>query len=69
MVSLFEYTITRFRNDDFYGPDHASTDTETTVCGIVCSGSNWYVINNSSNGKVTCKKCLLVLNESPMETN
>jgi hypothetical protein len=57
------YTVQRTRkNDILYGPTHGSKYAEETFCGLECD-HNWFIINNTFDGEVTCKKCLKLLNE------
>jgi len=52
------YTVRRVRKDDeLYGPNHASDDAETTACGLR-TDHNWWITSNCFDGDITCRKCL-----------
>ena len=57
------YTVQRITKDDrLYGPTHGSCDGESIICDdSIELGSKWYIINNTFDGEITCKKCLKVL--------
>ena len=58
------YTIQRIRKDDtLYGSIHGSTDANKTICNFDID-QNWYIINNTFDGEITCKKCLKNLRDS-----
>lgn len=58
------YTVSRCKPDNtFYGPLHGSTDSYTTICGQT-TDERWWILNNTFDGEITCKKCLSVLAES-----
>jgi hypothetical protein len=55
------YTVQRCRKDDsLYGPTHASKYAENTLCGLNVN-HNWYIVNNTFDGEVTCKKCIEIM--------
>jgi hypothetical protein len=55
------YTVRQCRKDDtLYGPTHGSQDANTTACGKEID-SNWYIITNGFDGKITCKDCIKLL--------
>ena len=52
------YTVQRItKKDIFKGYIHGSVDGEKSVCGIEFD-NNWYILNNTFDGKITCKKCI-----------
>ena len=60
------YTVNRCRknSNNLYGASHGSDDGETTVCGLNLD-HNWYITNNTFDGKITCKKCLKIIKVPP----
>ena len=61
------YTVKRCKNnfnDELFNTSHGSDDGEFTLCGIEIN-ENWYITNNTFDGKITCKKCLNVLKKYP----
>ena len=61
MIKNTFYTVQRIRKDDtLYGPLHGSVDAEKTICGIALN-TNWYIIDNTFDGKITCKECLKIM--------
>ena len=59
------YTVCRCRKDDtLYGHIHGSKDGETTLCNQKLD-ENWMIINNTFDGKITCKKCLKTKGNKP----
>lgn len=55
------YTVSKCHKDDsLYGPLHGSSDVEFTTCGQNID-ENWYIVNNTFDGKITCKKCINIL--------
>jgi len=59
------YTAAKItKKEKFTGALHGSTDGDITLCGqgIVYG---WYIIDNTFTGKITCKKCLKILEEVP----
>ncbi len=61
------YTVRRIRKDDtLYGSIHGSKNGCDTVCGFSLN-HNWYIINNTFDGEITCKKCLKILRDSPSQ--
>ena len=57
------YTVSRCRKDDsLYGPTHGSNNCEITVCGQNID-SNWFILNTTFDGVMTCKKCQKILFE------
>jgi hypothetical protein len=47
------------KDDELYGPLHASSDGENTLCGQ-SSDENWWIVTNGFDGVVTCKKCIKI---------
>jgi hypothetical protein len=58
------YTVSKIRktSDKLYGPIHLSDYAEKTLCGKKI-GYGWYIVNNTFDGKATCKECLQVQKE------
>lgn len=44
---------------------HGSDYGEITICGLEIN-SDWYIINNTFDGKITCKKCLNLIKKYPI---
>lgn len=64
-MNLTLYTIQRCKKDDtLYGPIHGSDNGETTLCGQDVD-TNWWILNNTFDGIITCKKCLKILTKYP----
>jgi len=58
------YTVQRIKKDDtLYGKLHGSYNGEETLCGEKCD-ENWYIVNNTFDGDINCRKCLKKLNKS-----
>ena len=59
------YTVSRCRKDDtLFGPTHGSDNAESTVCGQIID-VNWYIVNTTFQGIITCKKCLKIISNYP----
>lgn len=57
------YTVQRIRKDGtLYGLIHGSTSCEITICEKQID-HNWYVLNNTFDGEIICKRCLKILKE------
>jgi len=55
------YTVSLCKHDDsLYGKTHGSKDGEMTVCGKELN-HNYYIINNTFDGVITCSKCLKMI--------
>uniref|UniRef100_A0A6M3L2X9 Uncharacterized protein n=1 Tax=viral metagenome TaxID=1070528 RepID=A0A6M3L2X9_9ZZZZ len=56
------YTVQKCRLKDviFYGPIHGSDDGNITICGMSVN-EEYYIINNTFDGEITCIKCLDIL--------
>lgn len=62
IIKPIVYTMSRCKkNDELYGPRHASSDGEKTFCGQ-SSDHNWWIVTNGFDGVVTCKKCIKASN-------
>lgn len=61
------YTVQRcgIKNDLLFGPTHGSTSGNETICGQN-TDHYWYIINNTFDGIITCKKCLKILSGNPL---
>ena len=58
------YTVRKCRKDNtLFGNEHGSIDTSKTLCELVID-DNWWIVDNTSSGTITCKKCLSILNKS-----
>lgn len=63
------YTTRRCRkNGDLYGKTHGSMDGGKTVCGEDMD-EKWWILTNAFDGRVTCKRCLDVINTPLTEDN
>ena len=64
MIKNTLYTVQRCRlkDDVFYGPIHGSHDGEITVCGQEINYL-WHIIDNVFEGRITCKKCISLLDK------
>jgi len=57
------YTVSKCRKDDsLFGPVHGSDDSENTICGQEID-HHWWIVNNTYDGGITCKKCDKTLDE------
>jgi len=58
------YIIQKCKKGDnqYFKTTHGSDDGYRTLCGIDLDAS-WAITNNTSDGIITCKKCLNVLKQ------
>lgn len=57
---MIQYTVSRCRkNNALYGAIHGAMEPYETLCGLEVD-ENWFILTNSGDGEITCKKCLLV---------
>jgi hypothetical protein len=56
------YTVQRctLKENNFYGPVHASLDSNETLCGQHVD-EKWWIHTNDFTGVVTCKKCKRII--------
>ena len=55
------YTVQKIKKDDtLYGEIHGSEDGQETLC-IKELDNNWYILNNTFDGDITCKICISTL--------
>ena len=50
--------------EDLKGPLHAADVDFKTVCGQDIE-ADWYIVNNTFDGEITCKECLTTLEKLP----
>lgn len=62
IAALYTVQRARLKDNTLYGPTHASNDTLFTVCDLDID-NRWWVVNNTHDGHVTCRKCLRILGE------
>jgi len=61
-MSSSSYTVQKIAKADYlYGPVHGSDTGNETLCGQETS-YDWYILTTRSDGTITCKKCLKILN-------
>lgn len=66
------YTVSRCKKDEddfvgeaLYGPIHGSVDAEITCCGQPLN-DRWYIVNNTFDGEITCKKCKKIMKNTEL---
>lgn len=63
------YTLQRItKSDKLIGPAHAADTDLITICGQDID-ENWWIINNTSTGTITCKECLNILKKESRNGN
>ena len=52
------YTVQRIKEDDtLHGNIHGSDDARETLCEKELN-HNWYILNNTFDGEITCGVCI-----------
>jgi len=60
------YTVSEY--DSLLGPVHGSDDGEITICGQELD-HHWWIVDNTYDGEITCKKCIKILDKFKMGEN